>query len=183
MNEEERERTMNFILEQQAQSAARMEKFEEGMQRLEEADSRAIRRLDKLERTLVRMAVQFRRERKDLRDRINALVDSQIRSEDKIAYSGERLSRMEEMLERGIASSRENFRGAEKRMQRVEEMLERNAVASEARFARLDELTARNSDAIERNSEAIRHNSEDIRALTRFVSRDGGKQNGGADEG
>lgn len=158
MNEEERERTMNFILEQQATFATGMEK---------------------LERAVILMAHTFRRERKDLRERISALVDSQIRSEDKIATSDERLSRMEEMLERSLASSVENSREAEKRMQRIEETMERNAAASEARFARLDELTARNSDAIERNSEAIRHNSEDIRALTKFVSRDGGKKDGG----
>ena len=162
MNEEERERTMNFILEQQAQSAARMEK---------------------LERAVIVMAHTFRRERKDLRERINALVGAQVRSEDKIASSDERLSRMEEMMERSIASSSENFREAEKRMQRIEETMERNAAASEARFARIEELTARNSESIELNSEAIRRNSEDIRALTRFVSRDGGKQNGDADEG
>lgn len=157
MNEEERRRTMNFILEQQAQSAARMEKFEEGMQRLEEADSRAIRRLDRLERNLVRMAVQFRRERKDLRERMSALVDAQIRSEDKSVGWRDRLASMEEVTNR-------------------------NTAASEARLARIEELTARNSEAIERNSEDIRRNSEDIRALTRFVSR-GGKQNGDADEG
>jgi hypothetical protein len=144
MNEEERERTMNFILEHQANFAA-------GMDRLEGADARAVRRLDKLERNLVRMAVQFRRERKDLRERINALVDAQTRSEDKSVGWQERLARMEEMRDR-------------------------NTAASEARLARIEELTAR-------NSEDIRRNSEDIRALTRFVSRDGGKQNGGVDEG
>lgn len=167
MNQEERERTMNFILEQQAQSAARME-------RLEEADARAIRRLDKFERNLVRVAVQFRRERKDLRERIAALVDAQIRSEDKIADSDERLSRMEEMLERSIVSSRQSFQDADKRMRRIDEMTARNAAASETRLARIEELTARNSEAIERNSEDIRRNSEDIRALTKFVSRGGG---------
>ncbi len=157
MNEEERQRTMNFILEQQAQSAARMQKFDEGMQRLEEADARAVRRMDKFERNLVRMAVQFRRERKDLRERINALVNAQIKSEDKAA-------------------------GWQDRHARIEEMTARNAAASEARLSRIEELTASNSEASRRNSEDIRRNSEDIRALTRFVSRDGGKQNGGADE-
>ena len=77
MTDEERQRTMDFILRQQAQFAA-------GMQRLEEADARASRRLDRLERTLTLMAQQFRRERRDLRERVAALVDSQIRTEEAV---------------------------------------------------------------------------------------------------
>ena len=84
MDDAERQRTMDFILRQQAQVAAGMQRFEEGMQRLEEADTRASRRLDRLERTVVLMAQQFRRERGDLRERIAALVDSQIRTEEAI---------------------------------------------------------------------------------------------------
>ena len=75
MNDEERQRTMDFILQQQAQFAV-------GMQRLEKADARASLRLDRLERTVVLMARQFRRERRDLRERIAALVDSQIMTEE-----------------------------------------------------------------------------------------------------
>jgi hypothetical protein len=75
MNDEERQRTMDFILRQQAQFAV-------GMQRLEEADTRASRRLDRLERTLVLMARRFRRERDDLQERMAALVNAQIRTED-----------------------------------------------------------------------------------------------------
>ncbi|HKG15508.1 MAG TPA: hypothetical protein VKB12_19460 [Pyrinomonadaceae bacterium] len=84
MNDEERQRTMDFILRQQAQFAAGMQKFEEGMQRLEEADARASIRLDRLERTLVLMARQFRRERRDLRERMTALVDAHIRTEEAV---------------------------------------------------------------------------------------------------
>jgi uncharacterized protein YaaN involved in tellurite resistance len=94
MNEEERERTINFILEQQAQSASRMQKFEEGMQRFDEG-------MQRLERNLVRMAVQFRRERQDLRERISALVDSHIRA-------GDRLARIEALTERNSEAIRRN---------------------------------------------------------------------------
>lgn len=78
MNDEERQRTMDFILQQQAQFAV-------GMQRLEEADERASRRLDRLERTLVLMARRFRRERDDIQERMAALVDAQIRREEATA--------------------------------------------------------------------------------------------------
>ena len=77
MNDEERQRTMDFILQQQA-------RFAVGMQRLEEADARASRRLDPLERTMVLMARRFRRERDDLRERMGALVDAQIRTEESV---------------------------------------------------------------------------------------------------
>ena|SRR5438270_8739316 len=96
MNDEERQRTMDFILKQQAQFAAGMQKIEEqqtqfaaGMQRLEEADARASERLGRLERVVVLMARQFRRERKDLRERIGALVDAQIRTEEVTRRNGE----------------------------------------------------------------------------------------------
>ena len=75
MTDEERQRTMDFILQQQAQFAA-------GMQMLEEADARASKRLDRLERTVILMGQQFRRERHDLRERIAALVDAQVRTEE-----------------------------------------------------------------------------------------------------
>ena len=78
MTDEERQRTMDFILRQQAQ-------FTVGMQKLEEADARASRRLDRLERTLVLMARRFRRERDDIQERMAALVDAQIRTEEATA--------------------------------------------------------------------------------------------------
>ncbi len=84
MTDEERQRTMDFILRQQAQITAGMQRFEEGMQSLEEADARASRRLDRLERTVILMGQQFRRERRDLRERVAALVDAQLRTEEAV---------------------------------------------------------------------------------------------------
>jgi hypothetical protein len=91
MNDEERQRTMDFILRQQAQ-------FSAGMQRLEEADARASLRLDRLERTVVMMARQFRRERRDLRERIAALVDSQIRTEEIVRQNSDAISALTKTL-------------------------------------------------------------------------------------
>jgi hypothetical protein len=82
MDDEERQRTMDFILRQQVQFAA-------GMQRLEETDARVSERLGRLERVVVLMGRQFRRERKDLRERISALVDAQIRTEEVTRQNGE----------------------------------------------------------------------------------------------
>jgi len=82
VTDEERQRTMDFILQQQAQFAAGMQRSEERMQRLEEADARASRRMDRFERVLVLMAQRFRRERRDMRERINALIEAQMRTEE-----------------------------------------------------------------------------------------------------
>ncbi|HWS87235.1 MAG TPA: hypothetical protein VN282_09740 [Pyrinomonadaceae bacterium] len=92
MTDEERQRTMDFILQQQAQITAGMQRFEEGMQKLEEADARASRRLDRLERTVVLMAQQFRRERRDLRERIGALVDARVKADERHAHLDEKMN-------------------------------------------------------------------------------------------
>jgi len=142
MNDEERQRTMDFILQQQAQ-------FTVGMQKLEEADARASKRLDRFERTLRLMGRRFRRERDDLRERMAALVDSQIKSEDKASMSDERLKRSEE-----------SFARSNERLTRIDESHAR----SEERLTRLEELTGRNS--------------EDIAALAKVVSNMARGRNG-----
>src|SRR4051812_37148879 len=102
MNDEERQRTMDFILQQQAQFTVGMQKLEEqqtqfarqqaqfadGMQRLEEQQAQLTasqqssnHRMDRLERVGVLVAQQFRRERREFRERIAALVDAQMKTE------------------------------------------------------------------------------------------------------
>ena len=99
MNDEERQRTMDFILKQQAQ-------FSAGMQKLEEADARAEKRLDQLGRTVVLLARQFRRERKDLRERIAALVDAQIRTEEITRENSEAIRALTTTTERNSEAIR-----------------------------------------------------------------------------
>jgi predicted nucleic acid-binding Zn-ribbon protein len=85
MDDTERQRTMDFILQQQAQFAA-------GMQRLEEADARASKRLGRLERTVILMAQQFRRERRDLRERITALGDARVTADERTSHLDEKMN-------------------------------------------------------------------------------------------
>ncbi|HEX8187953.1 MAG TPA: hypothetical protein VF586_06370 [Pyrinomonadaceae bacterium] len=75
MTDEERQRTMDFILRQQARTAA-------DMQRNEEEHARFNKSLKQVRSTLALLAWQFRRERKDLNERMTALVDAQIRTEE-----------------------------------------------------------------------------------------------------
>ncbi len=75
MTDEERQRTMDFILQQQARFAA-------NMQKLEEADTRAGQRIERLER-VVKLAIRAGvRERKDTRAKLDALIDSHIKLAD-----------------------------------------------------------------------------------------------------
>jgi hypothetical protein len=96
MNDEERQRTMDFILQQQAQFTVGMQKLEEQQVQLTEQQAqltgqqsqlttdvqRTNAGLRRLERVVVLMAQQFRRERRDLRERIAALVDAQVKTEE-----------------------------------------------------------------------------------------------------
>lgn len=113
MDDEERQRTMDFILRQQAQFSAGMQKiggqqarFAASMQKLEEADARAEKRLDQLGRTVVLLARQFRRERKDLRGRIAALVDAQIRTEEITRENSEAIRSLTAATERNSEAIR-----------------------------------------------------------------------------
>jgi hypothetical protein len=145
MNDEERQGTMDFILRQQAQFAV-------GMQRLEDADARASKRLDRLERTLVLMAQRFRRERADLRERTASLINAQIKSEDKAYRTDDGLKRIEDSHAR-----------------------------SEARLTRLEALTESNSKAIDALTATTGRNSEDIAALTKVVADMARRRNGDDD--
>ncbi|MFN2453239.1 MAG: hypothetical protein ABR577_03365 [Pyrinomonadaceae bacterium] len=77
MSDEELQRKMAFIVEQQAQFAI-------NIQRLEGVDERAQGRIERLER-VVKLAIRTgMRERKDFRERYAALLDSQIKTEDTV---------------------------------------------------------------------------------------------------
>lgn len=126
MNDEERQHTMDFILQQQAQLTAAAQRNEEEHAKFNES-------LKQLRGIAVAMARQFRRERTDLRERIGALVDAQVKSEDKVSRAEDIMKRLEESHAR-----------SDERMTRVEESQAR----SEERLTRLEELTGRNSEDI-----------------------------------
>jgi sugar-specific transcriptional regulator TrmB len=112
MTDEERQRTMDFILQHQAHFAVGMQRLEEQQSRFAEQQSRFAeqqsrfaeqqtqfsenqqqfsdnqqrmdRRIDQLRRVVLMTVHQFRRERRDLRERIAALVDSQMRTEEAV---------------------------------------------------------------------------------------------------
>lgn len=82
MTDEERQRKIDFILEQQAQ-------FTANMQKLGEADGRANKRIDRLERVLALAIRAGQRERKETREKFNALVAAQTRTDEAMAKLAE----------------------------------------------------------------------------------------------
>lgn len=98
MTDEERQRQMDFILEQQAQFAA-------NMQKLEEADTRAARRIDRLER-VVKLAMRAGlRERKDTRTKLDALIDSHVKLADAQTHTDRRLDALIDIVRDGREGS------------------------------------------------------------------------------
>ena len=173
MNDEERQRTMDFILQQQAQFTVGMQKLEEQQAQLTEQQSQLTEQqsqfagqqaqlsaevqgvnasVKQLRRVVVLMTRRFQRERDDLHERVAALVDAQVKSEDKASHTEDVLERLGESHAR-----------SDERMTRVEESQAR----SEERLTRLEELTGRNS--------------EDIAALAKVVANMARGRNG--DEG
>jgi hypothetical protein len=81
MNDEERQRQMDFILNQQAKFEANIGRLGDDHERSVRDHERAIKRIDRLER-VVKLAIRAgARERKEFRERINALVDAQMKTE------------------------------------------------------------------------------------------------------
>ena len=156
MDDAERQRTMDFILQQQAQ-------FSAGMQRNEE-------QMATLRRVVVMMAGQFRKERSDLKERVNALVGAQMRSEER---SEERQARTEEWQ----ARMEESFARSDARMTRVEADAERTRRDLDA----LKYAVESHDDDISALFLINKSNSEAIARLADVVAGLGGRRNGGDD--
>ena len=103
-NNEYFERKMNFILEQQAQFAADMQRLEESQARtdqvvadLGEAVTQAVTQTAEV---VTRLANVTHAGFTDVNAKINALVDAQIRSEEKSVRTDENIARAEESIKR-----------------------------------------------------------------------------------
>lgn len=94
MTDEERRRQMDFIILQQAQFAA-------NMQMLQEADARASKRIDRLERVLKFAVRAGLRERRESREKMNALIDAQHRMADAQTHSDQRLDALIDFVQGG----------------------------------------------------------------------------------
>ncbi|MFL6255195.1 MAG: hypothetical protein ACJ74T_09230 [Pyrinomonadaceae bacterium] len=171
MTDEERQRTIDFILQQQAQFAAGMQKNEEHM--------------TTLRRVVVMMTRQFRSERGDLRERIAALIAAQMNSEERQARTEEWQARTEEWQ----AQMEKSFARSDARMTRVEADAERTRRDLDAlKYAvesHDDDINAlflinkSNGEAIAGLAASNDRNSEAIAQLAEIVAELGRRRNGG----
>ena len=104
MTDEERQRQMDFILVQQALFAV-------NMQRLEEADARAAKRIDRVERVLKLAIRAGRGERKETREKFDAMIDAQLRTDEALAKLAESQAHTDKRLDALIDMVRQGRNG------------------------------------------------------------------------
>jgi prefoldin subunit 5 len=92
MTNEEIEKRMEFILEQQAQFAANMQKAEERLSKAEE-------RTSKVEDLLGRLAVVTTAGFKELSEKVSAVIDAQIKTEETVSSLAKRMNELAESQE------------------------------------------------------------------------------------
>ena len=102
MNNQEIERKMNFIVEQQAQFAADIQQLQESQGRTDRVVSRTAEVVAEMGEVVTRLAVVTHAGFNDVNAKIDALVDAQMRAE-------EHLTRTEATLSQSIAQTNENL--------------------------------------------------------------------------
>jgi ATP:corrinoid adenosyltransferase len=106
MTNEEMEKTMQFILEQQAQFTTNFQKIEAAREKDEEArkkDSARITRLEESFQLLVQLAQNHDERLVTLDERLVTLAEAQIRTSEQIAAMNERTAETDERLNALIA--------------------------------------------------------------------------------
>lgn len=119
MNNQEFERKMNFIVEQQAQFAAHLELRRK---REEEFERRHQIWKVEIEDLLTRLARVTNEGFKDVNAKINALVDSHIRMEEQQKKTDEQLRRTDEQLR----ANAEQQRKTDEQLRRTDDLLRRH---------------------------------------------------------
>lgn len=164
MTDEERQRTMDFIVVKQAQ-------FTIDIEELKKADERAERRIGRVERVL-KLAIRAGvRERRDFRERYNALADAQIGTEEITRQNTENIRALTENI--GGLSTQNS-----EEIQALIATTNRNSEDIQALIA----TTNRNGEDIQALIATTNRNGEDISNLAKIVGRMATKQNGNGGE-
>jgi hypothetical protein len=155
MTSEEMQRTMDFILNEQAKTAASLEMLaqaqaeavvreQQDAQRTQKADERIAR----LERLMILTIRAGRRERHELRDRINALVNAQTHTEDVLT---EFVETTEEKFT-ALAESQREMQAAMERLARRSEESERSQIEMRQAMTELSRIVARHDQQLNGSS-------------------------------
>ncbi|MET0648599.1 MAG: hypothetical protein ABW208_18460 [Pyrinomonadaceae bacterium] len=170
MTDEERQRTMDFILQQMAQFAASIQRSEEEREKRERTDRRRDVSIEQIRRILARSIWERRCDRRDWNERMAALVNAQMRSDEARSRLDEK---MDALIDVQVRSEETQSRSEEWRTQ-----MEESFARSNERLAYLEDLTARNSEAVGKLAVSNDRNSEAITKLTEVVTDIARRRNG-----
>jgi len=130
MTDDERQRLMDFILEQQAATSVKLDQLSDGHKQLLDSHRRDSIRLDRDERLLTLMIGAGRRARRDLRETqqiarqnsedIKALIDSQLLTQHVAREQNESIKRLQETVARNSDDIKRNSETAERNSQAAE---------------------------------------------------------------
>ena len=113
MNNEEFDRKMAFIVEQQAQFASDIQQLQESQTRTERVVAQTAETVGQMGEVVTRLANVTHAGFTEINTKINALVDAQIRTEENLARTEGNLARTEENLARtdkNVAGTDENLK-------------------------------------------------------------------------
>ena len=100
MNNEEIERKMNFIVEQQAQFASDIQQLQESQARTDQVVAQTAKTVGEMGDVVTRLATVTHAGFTEVNAKINALVDAQIRTEENLDRTEANLDRTEANLDR-----------------------------------------------------------------------------------
>jgi hypothetical protein len=103
MNNEEIERKMNFIVEQQAQFASDIQQLQESQARTDQVVAQTAATVAQMGDVVTRLATVTHAGFTEVNAKINALVDAQIRTEENLDRTNKNLDRTDENLRNLVA--------------------------------------------------------------------------------
>ena len=106
MNDEEFDRKMAFIVEQQAQFAADIQQLQESQTRTDQVVAQTAEVVGQMSEVVTRLANVTHAGFAEVTAKINALVDAQIRTEENLGRAQENLMR----TDKNVASTDENLK-------------------------------------------------------------------------
>ena len=147
MTDEERQRTMDFILQQMAQLAASVQRNEEERHNRKQQDARRDVSIAQIRKILAGAIWESRRYRREFNERMAALVNAQMRADERHSHLDEKMNALVDAQIRS-EEAQSSSGGWRTRM-------EESYARSDERLARLEDLTTRNSEAITKLTEVV----------------------------
>ena len=136
MNNEEFDRKMSFIVEQQAQFASNIQQLQESQARTDQVVAQTAEVVGQMGDVVTRLANVTHAGFMEVNPKINALVDAQIRTEENLARMEQNLARTDgnvARMEENLARTAENVARTGENVARTDESL-KNLIAVVERY-------------------------------------------------